>query len=137
MEPGVQSEQSDGSVTTTGLDLTCCYGIAFDPFDKSHLIISYIDIGLFHRLMAESRGVIWSRHPSTWVNTCYSIRFDPTVKGRVWSTWATSIHCHALLSLPMACSPAIAVGSPFLTMEDGRGKRAPTGCLKIPFPPIC
>ncbi len=79
----------DGSVTTTGLDLTCCYGVAFDPFDKNHLIISYIDIGLFHSF---DGGKSW-RHlvegiPGNWVNTCYSIRFDPTVKGRVWSTWA-------------------------------------------------
>jgi photosystem II stability/assembly factor-like uncharacterized protein len=79
----------DGSVSSAGLDLTGCYGIAFDPFDKSHLIISYIDIGLFHSF---DGGKSW-RHlvegiPAKWVNTCYSIRFDPTVKGRAWSTWA-------------------------------------------------
>lgn len=79
----------DGSVTTAGLDLTCCYGVAFDPFDKNHLMISYIDIGLFHSF---DGGKSW-RHsvegiPAAWVNTCYSIRFDPTVQGRVWSTWA-------------------------------------------------
>jgi photosystem II stability/assembly factor-like uncharacterized protein len=79
----------DGSVTTTGLDLTCCYGIAFDPFDKNHLIVSYIDIGLFHSF---DGGKSWKQQvvgiPNDWVNTCYHITFDPAVKGRVWSTWA-------------------------------------------------
>ena len=79
----------DGSVTTTGLDLTCCYGIVFDPFNKNHLIVSYIDIGLFHSF---DGGKSWKHLvegiPDNWVNTCYHITFDPTVKGRVWSTWA-------------------------------------------------
>jgi hypothetical protein len=79
----------DGSVTTTGLDLTCCYGVVFDPFDKNHLIISYIDIGLFHSF---DGGKSWHHLvegiPDNWVNTCYHITFDPTVRGRVWSTWA-------------------------------------------------
>lgn len=79
----------DGSVTTRGLDLTCCYGVAFDPFDRQHLIISYIDIGLFHSF---DGGKTWKHLvegiPNEWVNTCYHITFDPAVKGRVWSTWA-------------------------------------------------
>jgi photosystem II stability/assembly factor-like uncharacterized protein len=79
----------DGSVTSTGLDLTCCYGIVFDPFDKNHLIVSYIDIGLFHSF---DGGKSWQQLvvgiPNDWVNTCYHITFDPAVKGRVWSTWA-------------------------------------------------
>jgi len=79
----------DGSVTSRGLDLTGCYGLVFDPFDKNHLIISYIDIGLFHSF---DGGKSWHHLvegiPNKWVNTCYHITFDPTVKGRVWSTWA-------------------------------------------------
>jgi hypothetical protein len=79
----------DGSVTSRGLDLTCCYGVVFDPFDMNHLIISYIDIGLFH---SYDGGKSWYHDvegiPDNWVNTCYSISFDPAVKGRVWSTWA-------------------------------------------------
>jgi photosystem II stability/assembly factor-like uncharacterized protein len=80
---------SDGSVTSRGIDITCCYGVVFDPFDKNHLIISYIDIGLFHSF---DRGKSWFHLvdgiPSDWVNTCYNITFDPSVKGKVWSTWA-------------------------------------------------
>jgi photosystem II stability/assembly factor-like uncharacterized protein len=79
----------DSSVSTRGLDLTCCYGIVFDPFDKNHLVVSYIDIGLFHSF---DGGKTWkqlvSGIPNDWVNTCYHITFDPKVKGRVWSTWA-------------------------------------------------
>ncbi|MBK6281486.1 MAG: hypothetical protein IPF54_01395 [Draconibacterium sp.] len=79
----------DGSVTTTGLDLTCCYGVIFDPFDKNHLIVSYIDIGLFH---SYDGGISWKQSssgiPDNWVNTCYHVTFDPAVKGKVWSTWA-------------------------------------------------
>jgi photosystem II stability/assembly factor-like uncharacterized protein len=79
----------DGSVSSSGLDLTCCYGIVFDPFDKSHLVVSYIDIGLFHSF---DGGKSWKQLvagiPEEWVNTCYHITFDPKVKGRVWSTWA-------------------------------------------------
>jgi photosystem II stability/assembly factor-like uncharacterized protein len=80
---------TDSSVTTTGLDLTCCYGVIFDPFDKNHLIVSYIDIGLFH---SYDGGKSWKQSvsgiPNEWVNTCYHVTFDPAVKGRVWSTWA-------------------------------------------------
>jgi photosystem II stability/assembly factor-like uncharacterized protein len=79
----------DGSVSSTGLDLTCCYGVIFDPFDKNHLIVSYIDIGLFH---SYDGGKSWKQLitgiPKDWVNTCYHVTFDPKVKQRVWSTWA-------------------------------------------------
>jgi photosystem II stability/assembly factor-like uncharacterized protein len=79
----------NGSVTSRGLDLTCCYGIVFDPFDKNHQVVSYIDIGLFHSF---DGGKSWQQFikgiPSDWVNTCYHITFDPAVKGKVWSTWA-------------------------------------------------
>jgi photosystem II stability/assembly factor-like uncharacterized protein len=63
--------------------------VAFDPFDKNHLIISYVDIGLFHSF---DRGKTWvhlvSGIPSDWINTCYDVAFDPSEKGKVWSTWA-------------------------------------------------
>lgn len=80
---------ADSSVQSTGLDLTCCYGVIFDPFDKNHLIVSYIDIGLFHSF---DGGKTWKHMvkgiPENWVNTCYDVTFDPAVKDRVWSTWA-------------------------------------------------
>lgn len=79
----------DGSVSSTGLDLTCCYGINFDPFKKEHFIVSYIDIGLFHSF---DGGKTWKQFiegiPRNWVNTCYNLEFDPEIEGRVWSAWA-------------------------------------------------
>ncbi len=79
----------DGSVSSRGIDLTCCYGVVFDPFDKNHLVISYIDIGIFHSF---DGGKSWFHLiegiPDSWVNTCYNITFDPAVKGQVWSVWA-------------------------------------------------
>jgi photosystem II stability/assembly factor-like uncharacterized protein len=80
---------ADGSVSSRGIDLTCCYGVVFDPFDKTHLVISYIDIGIFHSF---DGGKSWLHLidgiPSDWVNTCYNITFDPVVKGQAWSVWA-------------------------------------------------
>ena len=81
----------DGSYTSNGLDVTTCYGIHFDPFDKNHFFICYTDIGLFHTF---SGGKTWlhsiSNIPGPWQNTCYDIEFDPSVKGKVWSVWANA-----------------------------------------------
>ena len=83
------TNNADSSVSSRGLDLTCCYGIAFDPYDKNHLVVSYIDIGLFHSFDGgESWKQLVTGIPDNWVNTCYSITFDPGVKGRIWSAWA-------------------------------------------------
>jgi hypothetical protein len=38
----------DGSYASGGLDVTTCYGVHFDPFDKEHFFICYTDMGLFH-----------------------------------------------------------------------------------------
>ncbi len=79
----------DSSCTGTGLDVICCYGLHFDPFDPKHLAISYIDVGLFQ---SYDGGESWFHNiegiPENWVNTCYWAEFDPAVKGRMWSVWA-------------------------------------------------
>jgi hypothetical protein len=79
------SKQPDGGYSTTGLDVTTCYGVHFDPFDPGRIFISYTDIGLFR---SENGGKSWigstSGVPDSWVNTTYWIVFDPEVKGRVW-----------------------------------------------------
>lgn len=82
------TNNSDGSVSTTGLDVTTCYGVHFDPFDREHIAVSYTDIGMFH---SKDRGSTW-RHslkhvPVAWGNTCYWIVFDPDIKGKSWSAW--------------------------------------------------
>ncbi|MBT4511454.1 MAG: hypothetical protein HOC20_04495 [Chloroflexi bacterium] len=83
--------QPDNSAISTGLDVTTCYGVHFDPFDSEHIMISYTDIGLFH---SYNGGQSWFHAvtgiPNEWVNTCYWLEFDPEVEGRIWSVWANS-----------------------------------------------
>jgi photosystem II stability/assembly factor-like uncharacterized protein len=82
----------DSSFVTNGLDVTTAYGVHFDPFDSSHVAISYTDIGYHHSF---DGGKSWKRSadgiPSQWQNTCYWMAFDPEVKGKVWSVWS-SLH---------------------------------------------
>ena len=37
---------SDGSISGRCTEVTTCYGVHFDPFDKEHLVVSYTDIGM-------------------------------------------------------------------------------------------
>jgi photosystem II stability/assembly factor-like uncharacterized protein len=81
--------QTDGSYKSRGLDVTTSYGVHFDPFDSSHIAISYTDIGFHHSF---NGGKSWVRSaegvPVEWVNTCYWVEFDPKVKGKMWSGWS-------------------------------------------------
>ncbi|MFC2076838.1 hypothetical protein ACFLT7_07130 [candidate division KSB1 bacterium] len=84
-------KNSDGSWSTSGLNVTTNYGVHFDPSRKDHIFISYTDIGLFH---SYDGGKSW-RHsvegiPNPWVNTCYWMEFDPEVEGRAWSVWGNA-----------------------------------------------
>ena len=75
----------DGGYDSTGLDVTTCYGVHFDPFDNNRMVISYTDIGQFR---SENGGQSWLIStigvPRPWRNTTYWMEFDPEVKGRVW-----------------------------------------------------
>ena len=81
--------QPDGTFKSRGLDVTTSYGVHFDPFDSSHIAISYTDIGFHHSF---NGGKSWVRSadgvPAEWVNTCYWVEFDPLVKGKIWSAWS-------------------------------------------------
>ncbi len=83
--------QSDGSYANGGLNVTTCYGVHFDPFDKEHFFICYTDMGLFHTY---NGGESWfhalNNIPRQWQNTCYDLTFDPEVKDKVWSVWANA-----------------------------------------------
>jgi len=94
-EPLFSKRLPDGSWSTRGLDVTTCYMVAFDPFDKNHIFIATTDIG-----MQESKngGKGWipaaalnNGIPRHWQNTTYWVEFDPAVKGRIW-TAMTGIH---------------------------------------------
>ncbi len=81
----VYSVAAPGGYTTTGMDVTTCYGLHFDPFDPKRIVISYTDIGQF---LSEDGGQTWNISikgiPPEWRNTTYWMEFDPKVKGRVW-----------------------------------------------------
>ncbi|HLV78971.1 MAG TPA: hypothetical protein VKT32_01780 [Chthonomonadaceae bacterium] len=76
----------DGSYTSTGLDVTTCYGVHFDPFDTKRVFLTYTDIGLF-RSENGGRGWISSTQgvPHEWRNTTYWVVFDPHKQGRMWA----------------------------------------------------
>ncbi|MBL0745288.1 sialidase family protein [Chryseolinea lacunae] len=81
--------QPDGTFISRGMNVTTTYGVHFDPFDSSHLAISYTDIGYHH---SYNGGKSWKRStagvPVEWINTCYWMVFDPEVKDKVWSVWS-------------------------------------------------
>lgn len=85
----VYSKKQGEGYVSRGLDVTTAYGVHFDPFDSSHLAISFTDIGYHH---SYDGGATWIRSvegvPAQWVNTCYWLVFDPQVKNRVWSAWS-------------------------------------------------
>jgi hypothetical protein len=78
-----------GGYATTGIDVTTCYGIHFDPFDAKRQFISYTDIGLFR---SEDGGRSWFSSgrgvPRRWRNTTYWVVFDPKVRGRMWGAFS-------------------------------------------------
>jgi len=73
-----------------GLEMTTCYGVHFDPFDRKRMTISYTDIGMMH---SRDGGDTWERTvkgvPWPWQNTCYWVEYDKAVKGRAWGAWAS------------------------------------------------
>ena len=84
---GVYSQSTGKGYTTTGLDVTTCYGVHFDPFDPKRMFISYTDIGL---VRSEDGGESWlsvtaNGVPRRWENTTYWLEFDPAVKGKMWA----------------------------------------------------
>ena len=80
----------DGGAYTSGLDVTTCYGVHFDPHHPDVCFISYTDIGLFKSF---NRGRTWHHRiagtPRPWINTCYWLTFDPEIPDKVWSVWSS------------------------------------------------
>ncbi len=91
--------RADGSYSTRGLNVTAQYGVHFDPLDSLHLVVSCTDIGMF---ASGNGGESWKQTvtgvPSEWINTCYWLEFDPTVKDKLWAVWS---NCHDLPRLKM------------------------------------
>ena len=84
----VYSTQKNTGWKSRGLQVTTPYDVVFDPFDRSHVFIANSDIGL---LESTDSAVSWvsatqnNGVPDKWVNSCYSLAFDPSVKGRAWA----------------------------------------------------
>jgi len=81
----ISAKVGDKAWATRGLDVTTNYGVHFDPFDPTHVYISYTDIGMFR---SEDGGASWISSIAGvregWRNTTYWLEFDPAVKGLVW-----------------------------------------------------
>jgi hypothetical protein len=79
----------DGAAASTGLNVTTTYNVHFDPFDKNHIAVSCTDIGYHH---SYDGGKTWTRSvtgiPTDWVNTCYAVAFDPSIKNKCWGAWS-------------------------------------------------
>jgi len=68
----------------TGLEVTSCWGYAFDPFEKSREYIAYTDIG-FGRTVDNGKTWSWGGKGSPWTNTFYDVIFDSEIKGRMYA----------------------------------------------------
>ena len=112
------SKQPGGGWVSTGLDVTTCYGVHFDPFDPKRMVISYTDIGQFR---SEDGGRSWLLStegiPRTWRNTTYWMVFDPEVKGRVWGVMSY-VHDLPRPKMWQGRSPSTYVGG-LCRSEDG------------------
>lgn len=127
---GVYSKKMPGGgYTTTGIDVTTCYGVHFDPFDSQRIFISYTDIGLFR---SEDGGTSWVSStagvPRRWVNTTYWVEFDPEVKGRMWAVMS-GIHDLPRPKMWRRQKPADYNGGVGISEDGGRTWRVPSESL--------
>jgi photosystem II stability/assembly factor-like uncharacterized protein len=123
----VYSRSTDGGTsTTTGLDVTTCYGVHFDPFEQNRAFISYTDIGLF---ASEDSGRSWRSVtlgvPDRWVNTTYWIVFDPEDRGRAWGVMS-GIHDLPRPKMWRRQQPSHYNGGVCLSEDGGRSWRQST-----------
>ncbi len=109
---------------TTGLDVTTCYGVHFDPFDAERIFISYTDIGLFR---SEDGGRSWFSSidgvPRRWWNTTYWIEFDPDRPGRVWGAMSR-VHDLPRPKMWRSTAPSTYEGGVCLSEDGGRTWRS-------------
>lgn len=72
---------------SSGLNVTSCWEVTFDPFRPGNVYIAYTDIG-FAR--SEDRGQSWQHATSgsPWGNTCYRVICDPTREGVLYGAWS-------------------------------------------------
>jgi photosystem II stability/assembly factor-like uncharacterized protein len=84
----VYSKQLQNSWSSTGLEVTTGYTLAFNPFNKKQVFLANTDIGLLESndggrsfiSATKDKGI-----PERWTNTCYWMVFDPQVPGKAWT----------------------------------------------------
>ena len=110
----------EGRYTSTGIDVTNCYGIHFDPSQPRRQFLSCTDIGLFR---SEDGGASWESSgrgiPRPWRNTTYWVATDPTVKGRMWAA-CSGTHDLPRFKMFRRVSPAVFKGGVVSTEDGGR-----------------
>ena len=111
--------------TTTGLDVTTCYGLHFDPFDPGRMFVGYTDIGLFR---SENGGRSWISSttrgvPRPWVNTTYWLEFDPAVRGRMWAVMSGTHDLPRMRMFKSRGSTAQFHGGVLLSTDGGKSWR--------------
>ncbi len=81
-------KKTNGGWTSRGIEVTCSYGVVFDPFDENHVFITNTDVGLME---SNDRAESWNSAtkengiPKGWINSTYWLTFDPEVKGKAWA----------------------------------------------------
>jgi len=87
-ETMTSKQQPNGYWTTRGMEVTTGYMLAFDPFDKNHILKAYTDVGMMESIDGGKSWLSATKNngvPRSWVNTTYWVVFDPEVKGRGWA----------------------------------------------------
>jgi photosystem II stability/assembly factor-like uncharacterized protein len=137
-------KSGDQTWTTTGLDVTTSYGYHFDPFEHNRQFISTTDIGLFR---SEDGGKSWTSStqgvPKDWMNTTYSLEFDPKIRGRVWSvnSWTHDLprpkmwRAHGIADYHGGVCRSDDGGKTWVKSNDGMGQTAATHILLDPTSP--
>lgn len=82
--------KSSNNITwsSTGLEVTTGYRVVFDPFDRQHVFLANTDIGLLESNDGTKSWISATKDngiPGEWVNTCYWLTFDDSVKGKAWA----------------------------------------------------
>lgn len=117
------SKRKDGAGwVSRGLDVSCGYGIMFDPFDPNHMFITSTDIGLME---SKDGGESWMSAtlnngvPRNWINSTYCLAFDPEIKGKVWAAMS-DVHDLPRPKMWQRNKPASFEGGLLVTENNGK-----------------
>ena len=126
---GLERAPRPGSAwLSTGLNVTSCWEVVFDPFVPNNVYIGYTDIGFAH---SEDRGKSWtySARGSPWGNTFYRVVCDPVNKGVLYAACSNQHDIPTWTSVDRPRSP----GGVCISHDDGKTwERRSTGLPALP-----